>query len=180
MAEPAAREMTGAKSSAESESLRKLPPVGDVVGIPVGGDDRFPSGFARVFPRLLGKEPAVAAQHVRGQDFCVVPDLFAGDKIVFVDEFAVVLALRANFDAVGGRPVLVAFVDGPDGVLDGLVPLGNEGGALFGSELFLGFQPGAQGGLARLNGGNGFACGPDHDGVLARNVDYRLDFFFFI
>ena len=36
--------------------------------------------------------------------------------------------------------------------------------------------------MARDNkqGNVGFACGTDHDGVLARNIDYRLDFFFFV
>ena len=73
----------------------------------------------------------------------MVADLFAGNKVFFVDELHVFLALRAEFDPVGDGAVLVAVVDGLDGLLDGGVPLVEIFLPLFGGELLLRLEPGA-------------------------------------
>ena len=166
MAEPAAKDSAGAKRSAESNDLRKVPPVGDVVVVAVRRDDCLPAGLARVFPGLLGQQSAIAAEYIGRQDFRMVADLLAGNKVFVAHELHVFLALGAEFDAVGGGAVLVAFVDGADGGFHRGVPLGDEFLFLFGRQV-LRVEPGPERCLGGLYCSKRFAGGAYDNGVLA-------------
>ena len=139
-------------------------------------DYRFPVGLVLGFPGVPGHELAIAAQHVGWEDFGVVADLFAGDKIVFVYKFAVVLALGANFYSVGGGAVCVALVDGADSLFYGFVPLADEFFPCFGGEV-LRLEPGPKRCFRGLDCCQAFPRRPADGRVLARYIDDGLCLF---
>ena len=179
IAEPAAKESAGIKIREPSSDLCKLPPIGDVVRVSVCGNDRFPICLALGFPGVPGHELAIATQHIRREDFGVVADLFAGDKIVFVYKFAVVLAFGAYRYPVGGGAVFVAFVDGADGLFHGFVPLADELFSRLRSEV-LSFEPRPERGFRGFDRYQTLLCRTIDDRILARHVNNGLGFFFLV